>query len=34
MIKRNDEDIERPLAVRVDPVMEIKPKLRTSRCFN
>jgi hypothetical protein len=25
MVKRNEEDIERPLAVCVDPVMEIKP---------
>ncbi len=26
MIKRNEEDPERPLAVRVDPVMEIRPE--------
>jgi hypothetical protein len=26
MIKRNDEDPEKPLAVRVDPVMDIKPE--------
>jgi hypothetical protein len=28
MVKRNDEDPERPLAVRIDPVMEIKPEAR------
>jgi hypothetical protein len=28
MIKRNEEDPERPLAVRIDPVMEIKPEAR------
>jgi len=28
MIKRNEEDLERPLAVRIDPVMEIKPEAR------
>jgi hypothetical protein len=28
MIKRNDEDPEKPLAVRIDPVMEIKPEAR------
>jgi hypothetical protein len=28
MIKRNDEDPEKPLAVRIDPVMEIKPEAK------
>jgi len=28
MIQRNDADSERPLAVRIDPVMEIKPESR------
>ena len=28
MIKANEEDLERPLAVRLDPVMEIRPEAR------
>jgi len=28
MIKRNEEDPQRPLAVRIDPVMELKPEAR------
>src|SRR5260370_42526328 len=29
MIKRNEEDSEHPLAVRIDPVMEIRPEAVT-----
>jgi len=34
MIKSNEQDPEKPLAVRLDPVMDIRPEAKGKGCWN